>query len=154
MARLRFTLPTTAEVALSTGAKTILQVGAPANHRVSLRGMQVSFDGVSSTAGVALVELCLQTTASTQAGTAATAFKDVMGTTEAIQSTGLVNFTVEPTHVSTIRAYNVVPQTGYERSFAPDEEIEISGGSRVGLRVTGWAGSTTVNVAAHLFCEE
>lgn len=154
MARLRFTLPTTAEVALSTGAKTILQVGAPANHRIATRGFSVSFDGVSSTAGVALVELCLQTTDSTQAATAATAFKDVMGTTEAIQSTGLVNFTVEPTLVSIIRSYNVVPQTGYERAFAPDEEIEVSGGSRVGLRVTGWTGSTTVNVAAHLFCEE
>ena len=153
MARLRFTVPTTAEVALTTGTKTVLQVGAPANHRVSLRGFQVSFDGVSSTAGVLLAELCTQTTGS-QSGSGATAAKDVMGTTESIQTTALVNFTAEPTLVAVIRSYNVVPQTGYERAFAPDEEIEISGGTRVGLRITGYAGSTSVNVAAHLFCEE
>ena len=153
MSRLRFTLPTTAEVALTTTVKTILQIGAPANHRVALRGFQLSFDGVSSTAGVLLCELCVQTTG-TQAASAATANKDVMGTTEIVQSTGLVNFTAEPTLVGVARAYNVSPQTGYERAFAPDEEIEISGGTRVGLRITGYAGSTAVNVAAHLFFEE
>lgn len=153
MSRLRFTLPTTAEVVLTTGTKTILQVGAPANHRIVIKGFQMSFDGVSSTAGVLLVELVTQTTG-TQSATAATAFKDVMGTTEAVQTTGLFNFSAEPTLVNTVRSYNVVPQTGYERAFAPDEDIEISGGTRLGLRVTGYAGSTAVNVAAHLSVEE
>lgn len=153
MSRLNFTLLTTAEVALSATTKTILQVGAPANHRVVLRGFQMSFDGVSSTAGVLLCELVTQTTG-TQAATAATASKDRMGTTEAIQSTGLVNFTAEPTLVAVIRSYNITPQTGYERAFAPDEDIEISGGTRVGMRITGYSGSTTLNVAAHMFLEE
>lgn len=153
MARIFYNLATTAEVALTTGTKTILQIGTNANQRISIKGMGISFDGVSSTAGVPLVELCTQTTG-TQSGTAATATKTRMGTSEAVQTTGLFNFSAEPTLVAILRPVNVVAQTGYERVFTQEEEIEVSGGTRVGLRVTGYAGSTAVNCNAWLEVEE
>jgi len=150
MARLRFVLPTTAEVAPTTAPKTIIQVGAPANQRVAIRGFSVSFDGVQSSGAAAEVQLCIQSSSGT--ASAATLGKDVLGTTEAIQSTGLVNFTAEPSITTILRSYNVHPQTGYERAFAEDEEIELSGGSRLGIRVI--LSSSGPSVHADLNAEE
>ena len=148
MARLTFNVATTAEVALTTSAKTVVHVGAAANTRVALRGFTVSFDGVSSTAGSAQVILAIQS--SSGSGSAVTITKQYGGTTEALSSTGLFNFTVEPIQTY-LKTYNINPQTGYERSFAPDEEIELSGGQRLGLQVIA---SSAVNCHAGLFCEE
>src|SRR5512144_804053 len=97
MARLRFALATTAEVAVGTSTgKTILHLGAPANQRVAIRGFGIAFDAVSSTAGPCEVQLVIQSSSGTFTG--ATPVKDVRGTTEAIQSTGSVNCTAQPTN--------------------------------------------------------
>jgi len=148
MARLLFNVATTAEVALTTAPKTVVHVGAAANARVACRGFTVSFDGVSSTAGAAQVILAFQS--SSGSGTAVTLTKQIAGTTEALGSTGLFNFTVEPIQTY-IKSYNVNPQTGYERAFAPDEEIQINGGARLGIQVIA---SSAVNCHADLLCEE
>lgn len=150
MARLRISLPTTAEVAPTTAPKTILQIGAPANQRVALRGFSIAFDGVQSSGAAAEVQICIQSSSGT--GSAATLAKDVLGTTETIQSTGLVNFTVEPVITTILRSYNIHPQTGYERTFAEDEEIEISGGTRLGIRCI--LSSSGPSVHANLLAEE
>lgn len=149
MARTLFNVSTTAEVALvaATG-KTVVQVAATANTRIAVRGFTVSFDGVSSTAGSAQVILSVQSSSGT--GSAVTLTKQIGGTTEAIGSSGLFNFSAEPTHTY-IKTYNINPQTGYERAFAPDEEIQLSGGTRVGLQVIV---TSACNCHAGLFCEE
>jgi hypothetical protein len=148
MARLLFNVSTTAEVALTTAAKTVVHVGAAANTRVAVRGFTISFDGVSSTAGSAQVILAIQS--SSGSASAVTVEKQIRGTTEALSSTGLFNFTVEPVQTY-LKVYNVSPQTGYERAFAPDEEIQLNGGVRLGIQVIA---SSAVNCVAGLFCEE
>ena len=149
MARLRFVLNTTGEVACTTSLKTILHLISAANTRVAVRGFGVSFDGISSTAGSAEVQLCIQSTSGTF--TAATLVREVIGTTEAFSSTGGHTATVEPVISSVVRSYNVNPLTGYERAFAQDEEIELSGGTRIGLAVRA---SSSVNVHAFINAEE
>lgn len=148
MARLTFNAATTAEVALTTAAKTVVQVGAAANARVAVKGFTISFDGVSSTAGSAQVILSIQSSSGT--GSACTLEKQVRGTTETLGTTGLFNFSAEPTHTY-LKTFNINPQTGYERAFAPDEEIQLNGGARLGLQVIA---SSAVNCHAGLFCEE
>jgi len=148
MARLLFNVTTTAEVALTTSPKTVVQVEAAANTRVAVRGFNVSFDGVSSTAGSAQVILSIQSTSGTD--TASTLEKQIRGTTEVLSSTGGFNFTVEPVHTY-LKSFNVSPQTGYERAFALDEEIVLNGFARCGIQVIA---SSAVNCHAGLFCEE
>jgi hypothetical protein len=148
MARLLFNVSTTAEVALTTAAKTVVQVAAAANARIAVRGFTISFDGVSSTAGSAQVVLAIQSSSGT--ASAVTLEKQIRGTTEALGSSGLFNFTAEPTQTY-LKTYNVNPQTGYERAFAPDEELQVNGGARLGIQVIA---SSAVNCHAGLFCEE
>lgn len=148
MARTLFNLATTAEVALTTAAKTVAHVGAAADVRVAIRGFALSFDGVSSTAGGAQVILAIQSSSGT--GSAATLTKQIRGTTETLSSTGLFNFSAEPTQTY-LKSYNINPQTGYERVFAPDEEIELNGGARFGIQVIA---SSAVNCHATIFAEE
>lgn len=151
MARLRYSLNTTAEETISsTAVKTILHLGAPANQRVALRGFGISFDGVTSTAGPCEVQLVVQSSSGTFTG--ATLVKDIMGTTESILSTGSHTASAEPSLTSILRSYNVHPMTGYERAFAQDEEIEISGGTRIGMRIIG--SSSGPNCHAFLLAEE
>lgn len=149
MARLRFTLNTTAEVACTTALKTVLHLGASANTRVAVRGFGVAFDGVSSTAGGAEVQLAIQSSSGTFTGSTLT--KLIRGTTEALGSTGSFNCSAEPTVSDVLLSYDVNQMTGYERAFAQDEEIELSGGVRLGLMVRA---STAVNVHAFIIAEE
>jgi hypothetical protein len=149
MARLRFSFSTTAEIACTTSLKTILQLFAPANQRVALRGFGVAFDGISSTAGAAEVLLSIVSSSGTLTG--GTLTRDVRGTTETFNTSGSYAASAEPTLSEVLRSYNVNPMTGYERAFAQDEEIELAGGSRIGLQVRA---SSAVNVNAFLLGEE
>lgn len=149
MARLRFSLNTTAEVALTTALKTVLHLNVAANTRCAVRGFGVAFDGVSSTAGCAEVQLAIQSTSGTLTG--ATLYRLVRGTTEAFATSGSHTATVEPTNSDVLYSYNVNAMTGYERAFAQDEEIELSGGTRLGLLVRA---SSAVNCHAFIIGEE
>jgi hypothetical protein len=149
MARLRFTLNTTAEVALTTALKTVLHLNVANNTRVAIRGFGVAFDGVSSTAGCAEVMLAIQSSSGTFTG--ATLYKLDRGTTEAFGSSGNHTATAEPSISDTLMSYNVNAMTGYERAFAQDEEIEMSGGTRIGLLVRA---SSAVNCHAFISAEE
>jgi hypothetical protein len=146
MARLRFALATTAEVALTTSLKTVASLTNTADRRVAIRGFSVAFDGVSSTAGCAEVQLVIHSSSGTFS--AATLAKDVRGTTEALNTSGNFNASAEPSVTTIIRSYNVNAMTGYERAFAQDEEIELAGGERFGIQVRA---SSAVN--GHVFID-
>ena len=150
MARLKFTAHTNGEVALvAATAKTVLQILAPTNQRIAVRGWGVSFDGVSGSAEPVVVEVLRQTTAGTMtSGTSAS--EDGLGS-ETIQTTVTKAATAEPTAGTIIRQENIHPQTGVEFRFAPDEELIVPGGGRLGIRCTAPAG---VNVLARFICEE
>jgi hypothetical protein len=148
MANLTFVADTGGEVALVTAtAKTVVQITAPANQRIQIDGWSVSFDGVSGTAEPVVVELLRQTTAGTMTGT--TPVRKGVGS-ETIQTTSQKNATVEPTAGDVLRRYEVHPQTGAEWKFDP-KEIEMAGGTRLGIRCTAPAG---VNVVASIDAEE
>lgn len=149
MARLRFTHNTTAEVAVTTTGKTVLTLFNAADRRLAIRGFSVAFDGVSSTAGGAVVQIVTHSSSGTF--TASTLSKDVMGTTETLNTSGQFNCSAEPTISTIVRTYNINPMTGYERAFAQDEEIEVNGGTRIGILVTP---SSAVNCHAFLNAEE
>lgn len=154
MARLRATAATsTGEVALTTALKTVVSVTNTADRRVAVRGFGVSFDGVSSTAGCAEVLLVIHSSSGTATGI--TLIKDVRGTTEALNTSGNVNFSAEPittgTNQGVLRTYDINQMTGYERAFAQDEEIELAGGERFGIQVRA---SSSVNCHAWINIEE
>jgi len=149
MANLNFSVTTEAELALAAATpKTIIQLVAPANQRGDLRSCSVGFDGTNPSAEPVQVELVRQTTAGTM--TAATPVKDSAGS-ETIQFTAQKNATVEPTTTDVLRRWEHHPQAGsFERVF-DKREIEIPGGTRLGLRVTSPA---IVNAAGHMSAEE
>jgi hypothetical protein len=151
MARRNIVVTTEAEVALvAATAKTILQVVAPTNQRVAIKGFSVSFDGTSATAEPVQVDLVKQTTAGTM--TAATPVAEQVGLgSETIQTTALKNATAEPTTTDVLRRYEIHPQTGREVRFSIDDEIVMAGGTRVGIRCTAPA---NVNALAHMSLEE
>jgi hypothetical protein len=144
MARLRFTGATTAEVAFTTALKTAVSLTNAANVRLAIRGWGIAFDGVSSTAGGAEVQLVIHSSSGTFS--AMSLNRDVRGTTEAIGTSGNFNATAEPSVTSILRSYNLNPMTGYERAFAQDEEIELAGGERFGILVRASSG-----VNGHVF---
>lgn len=149
MARLRFVLPTTAEVACTTALKTVLTLFNAADRRLAIRGFSVAFDGISSTAGAAEVYLVIHSSSGSFTGS--TLVRDVRGTTEAFGTSGQNTASAEPSVTSIIRTYNVNQMTGYERAFAQDEEIELAGGERFGLQIRC---STAANVNAMINAEE
>jgi hypothetical protein len=153
MANLNFTVTSEGEIALAAAgtAKTILQLVAPANQRLDCRSVSIGFDGVNPSAEPITVELLRQTTAGTM--TAATPVKDSAGA-ESIQSTAQKNATAEPTAGDVLRRWEHHPQAGsFERVF-DKREIEIPGGTRLGLRATIPTAGAAVNATAHISAEE
>jgi hypothetical protein len=152
MAGLDFTATPTAEVALSAGAtRTVVQVVAPANQRVKIKGYGISFDGTSVTAEPVLVQLVRQSTAGTM--TALTLIKDDPGRDETIQATAQHSATVEPATGDILDQIHVHPQGGYVWMFPLGGEKWINGGGRAGIRVITPAG-VNPNCVAKMFCEE
>ncbi len=149
MARLRWTLASTAEIALTTAQKTIAMIFAPANQRVAVRGWGIAFDGVSSTAGCVDVKLAIVSSSGTYTG--GTPNRDLRGTTETINTSGQFAATTEPSISSVLRSYEVNPMTGYERAFAQDEEIELAGGERFAILAIA---SSAVNCHTFISAEE
>ena len=139
----------TTEVALAAAtAKTIIQIIAPANHRLKIKRWGVFFDGISGTEEPVQVRLLRQTDAGTVS--ALTPVSQVVAT-ETVQTTAGHTATVEPTAGDILDMAEVHPQSGYEVIIPFDMPIEIPGGGRVGIECTAPA---IVNVRAKIIFEE
>ena len=150
MAAIQFTVKPTAEVSLSAATpKTVLQVKAPANQRVKIKGWGVYFDGTSVSAEPVNIKLVFQSTAGTMS--AVTPAKCQPSMSETIQSTASVDASAEPTSGDVLQYRNIHPQSGYEHIFGVADEDVIAGGGRVGIVCTAPA---TVNVIPWIKCEE
>lgn len=150
MAGLMVTASTEGEVALTAAAtKTVLQIIAPTNHRLCLNSFVVGFDGVSQTQEPIQVEILRQTTAGTM--TAVTP-KVTSAGAETPLSTAQKTATAEPTAGDILKRYEVHPQGGVERVFRKGE-IDVPGGTRLGLRIITPAG-VNPNVVAEFDYEE
>jgi hypothetical protein len=140
----------TNEIALTTATeKTVLQIVAPANHRLVVKEWGVFFDGVSVTAEAVVVKLERQTTAGTMSALTLVKVDDSVG--ETIQSTAQHTATVEPTSGDLLEQKNIHPQAGYEKIYPLGDEIKVGGGDRLGITCTAPAG---VNVIAYIKFEE
>ncbi len=150
MAALKTVVTSGSEALAAATAETLLQLVAPAQQRIAVRGLGISFDGVTAGATPVLVQLVKQTTAGT--ASPATPVRDGDVGSETIQMTAQKDFTVEPTTTDVLREWFFHPQAGgIEINFGIDEMIYIPGGGRLGLRVTAPA---VVNAVCHIKCEE
>lgn len=140
-------LTTSGAIASGTSAKTVLQLVAPTNQGLRVKGFGVFFGGVSVTDAPIVVELLRQTTAGT--ATARNPLKRGVSNTT-IQATGQENATAEPTAGDILWSGQIHPQSGGEVPLI-GREVMMDGGSRLGLRVTAAVG---VNVRAHIDFEE
>lgn len=137
----------------ATGAKTALNVIAGANQPVSIFEWGISFDGVTSSAVPATVELCQSTQATAGTGAASPpAIVQVGGRTITAQPTTAHNFTAEPTALTVIEQFYVPQFMGlfvkqYPLGLEPD--TDLSGGTvkALALRVNTTA---TVNVLVYM----
>lgn len=147
-----FSVQNTTAFAATAGAKTILNLRAGANQNIAIVEWGISFDGVTSSAVPATVDLCQSTeaTAGTSAG-ALTAVQTV-GRTLAWQGTVGHNFTAEPTVLTPFEQVFVPQFMGafvkqYPLGYEP--ESDFSGGTikALSLRVNV---SANVNVRAYV----
>lgn len=127
----------------SSGAKTILQISAPANQGVRVKRVSVSFEGTSPTAGKIKVEVLKGATGGT--GTNLTTQKK-HGHGGSVQTTAKENFSGEPTGGTVLFTESVHPQGGYT---APEEFLIVN--ETLGIRVTAPA---AVNYNARIVFEE
>lgn len=143
---------TTARIATGTGgtAKTILQLVAPANQRVFVKRIVVTFRGVDATQAPIKVDVLTQTTAGTMSSL--TLVKDPPDSGETLQTTALHTATVEPTAGNIRRTRLVPPVSSYEFFFGNNNPLEIIGGTRLGVRVTN--DGTDCDCVVDADCEE
>jgi hypothetical protein len=130
MSRVKFRAAT-GQVSTTTGLRTILQLVAAANHRLSNVFFSISFEGISSTDPPIEVRVLRQTTAGTMS--ALTPIKDESTDDETLQVTAQHTATVEPTAGDVLYRQFVHPQNG-ARELGP---FTVPGGTRLGLDVLG-----------------
>lgn len=139
----------TAEVALAAATlKTVVQILAPANHRVKIKGWAVFFDGVSTTAAPVECRLVRQTSAGTMSSLTPVKTKPAA---ESLQVTAQHTATVEPSSSDVVDVIECHPQSGFEIQYAPGDEVVIGGGERIAIDCTAPA---IVNVRAKIRFEE
>lgn len=137
------------EIALvSSTAKTVIQLIAPASQRVLIKRWGVYFDGIDPLGQPVEVVLQKQTTAGTMS--ALTPVKITPGS-ETLNTTATYNASGEPTYSDIRDMVEVHPQSGYEYLAPFGEEIILAGGERIGITCTAPAG---VNVRAKIWFEE
>ncbi len=140
-----------AVVALTGGvAKTVLQLVAPANQALMIKGFQLTLDGTSSTATPGLVQLMKQTTAGTMSAATPVKFPRT-DEGETLQGTAQYNATAEPTASNVYRSWGIHPQLGFIYEFPYGEYAKCVGGGRLGLKANFPA---TVNIMPSVWYDE
>lgn len=138
------------EIALvAATAKTVLQLRAPANHRLKVLGWGIYFDGVAVDAAPVQIKLLRQTTDGTMTSVTALKLDDSLG--ETLLASGGKNATAEPTAGDVLEVKEIHPQQGYEKIYPMGQEPIVGGGDRIGILVTAPAG---VNCEAEIKYEE
>ena len=153
MANLKFNVSTEGEVATAAPgtAKTVLQAAAPSNQRVDCRKVSCGFDGTNPSAEACVVELLRQTTGGTM--TSGTPVKQSAGA-ETIQTTCSKNATAEPTAGDVLKRWEHHPAAGTFVEAFDRGELEMPGGTRLGLRVTVPSSGVALNCIAAFDLEE
>lgn len=141
------------EIALTAATpQTLLQIKAPANHRVLIRSLR--FTGKQPAGGVDVPVMIRMTrsTANFGTGSPATVGKNNPSDSETLQTTAKCNFTVEPTSPTDGGIqWELQPQNGLIEFLPPDGPIVIPGGQSAQFECTSTA-TPTLNLQAT--CEE
>ncbi len=126
-------LATHGKIAFSTSTLTVLQVTAPTNQRLKLKGWGISFDGVSNTGAPIQVQLFRGTSAGTF--TSLTPVKKDKSQAETIQSTAGYLATGEPSVGDILEEQLVHPQAGYANYFPFGNDIDVPGAGQIDIRL-------------------
>lgn len=112
--------------AMTAGAKTVLMAIAPAGHGLSLVAATISFDGVTSSAVPALVEIVTSTQAAAGTSGVAPTITQIRGrTTTGSAPTGGSNYTIEPTTLVSVERFYLPQFMGtYTLQLPLGREIE------------------------------
>lgn len=154
MSAVGYAITTEGAVALAAAtAKSILGAKAAADFGLQVKGLEVSFDGVSASAVPVLVELCYATFATNAPGTNSTGTteRNLYGRALAAGFTGAHTWTTEPTVLTVIKELLLTPNGGtliYQ--FPLGTEPDCALGEGFVIRCTAPA---IVNVRASLTLE-
>ena len=139
--------------AATTGAKTCLNVIAGANQPVAIVEWGISFDGSTSTATPATVDLCQSTQAGAgTAGGSPPLIVQIAGRSISAQFTMAHNYTAEPTALTAIESFYIPQYNGWwvqKYPLGQEPDTDLSGGTvkALALRVNV---SANVNVLAYM----
>jgi hypothetical protein len=147
---IQFTTGAPTAVAIQTTARTMLEIVATSTKPLTLKEMNVSFNGSAAAAGI-LVELCYLTATGT--GTASTVRASDQFTAPSISAAAKYNDTVEPS-VSFVFFETYIPPSQFDRWVFPlGDEFRSAVSCGFGIRVTG-AASNTPNCLPTMILEE
>jgi hypothetical protein len=126
-----------AELAMPTSAlQCVMYVKAPANQRLAIKRISISFDSTSNTAAPVLVQIAKLTSDGTGGGALTPKQKQPNATS--LQSTTKDKSTVfsaEPSVGDVLDFQNIHPQGGIYIPYTLLDEIVINGGERLGILV-------------------
>lgn len=148
-----------AAVALSgTTVKTVLKAAAPAGHGLLVAEFAISFDGVTSSAVPALVELCYSTEATNAtAGTQLSSPPHTRGRSSGGSvPTVYYNFTSEPTVLTPIKGWLVSQYMGLlilQHPLGRELENDSSGGGTDGYKAIAVRVTPTASVNCRVYMD-
>lgn len=141
--------------AMTTGAKTMLNSIAPAGHGLAMTEFGLSFDGVTSSAVPATIDLCTSTQAGAGTSGVTPTISSSRGRTNGSAPTGGSNYTAEPTTLVNMKRWYVPQYNGvfvYQAPLGREIECDASGGTIKALALRGNV-SASVNELGYMEVE-
>jgi hypothetical protein len=154
MAAVGYTAVTGGAVALAAAtAKSVLGVKAHANSGLQIKGFEIAFDGITSSAVPVLVEIGYCTFGANSPGTNSTSVTPAQAYGRALTAgfTAGKTWTTEPTTITVLKEFLVAPDKGlFAYQFPLGQEPDTALGEGFVIRVTAPA---IVNCRASLTVE-
>lgn len=132
MARLEGSARIASEAVSAATAETLIQLLTVANHRAALLGYGVGGSGTSNTQQPGIIDILRQTTLGTGSALTLRRLQDTIA--EALLTTAVSQYTVEPTPGDLLRSHTLHPQAAFDIRDAFSREIIIGGAGRLAIR--------------------
>jgi hypothetical protein len=149
MANLQFSAQISEQALNNDAVETLIQLAAPANHRVKILRWGVFFDGTQPRNEPVQIRLLRQISSGTADALSLVKLDDSIS--ETVQTEARYNFTSEPTGSSVIESYNIHPQQGIFVPYVLGQEIIVGGGGRLAIDCNA---PNDVNARAFIIGEE
>ncbi len=132
MARLEGSARIASEAVSAATVETLIQLLTVANHRAALLGYGVGGSGTSNTQQPGIIDILRQTTLGTGSALTLRRLQDTIA--EALLTTAVSQYTVEPTPGDLLRSHTLHPQAAFDIRDAFSREIIIGGAGRLAIR--------------------